>query len=164
MLPLHSPYTLAAAHPLHSCGAFLPLDVFGRSAAAPPVRAGQGARGGTLGATFRARRWSRGLEQREAARQIGVSVATYCGWETNRRRPDLRHVPAAIRFLGFDWRQFGPSLGDRIRHARTAAGMSIGELAAIFRVDPTTLRAWEVGVHVPTAHADLIARWLAARA
>ena len=53
-----------------------------------------------LGAAFRVRRWSRGLEQREAAAEIGVSIATYRGWETNRYEPDLRHVPAAIRFLG----------------------------------------------------------------
>jgi len=32
---------------------------------------------GTLGAAFRERRWSRGLEQWEAAEEIGVSVATY---------------------------------------------------------------------------------------
>jgi transcriptional regulator with XRE-family HTH domain len=66
----------------------------------------------TLAAAFRARRWSRGLEQREeAAAEIGVSVNIYCGWETNRGRPDLRHIPAAIRFLGFDWREPGTTLG-----------------------------------------------------
>jgi hypothetical protein len=31
---------------------------------------------GTLGAAFRTRRWGRGLEQREAAKEIGMSVAT----------------------------------------------------------------------------------------
>jgi DNA-binding transcriptional regulator YiaG len=119
---------------------------------------------GTLGAAFRERRWSRHLEQWQAAHEIGVSVDTYRAWETNRRRPELRHLPAAICFLGFDWRKAASSLSEQIRRARTAAGMSIRELAAIFRVDPATLRAWEVGVHAPTAHAaDLIVRWLDVR-
>lgn len=38
---------------------------------------------GTLGAAFRTRRWSRGLDQKQAAEEIGVSVKTYAGWETN---------------------------------------------------------------------------------
>jgi DNA-binding transcriptional regulator YiaG len=106
---------------------------------------------GTLGAALRVRRWSRGLEQMEAAQEIGVSVATYRGWETNRRQPDLRHIPAAILFLGFDWRERGASLGEAIRYARTAAALSIRELAAMLRVDPTTLRAWEAGLHKPSS-------------
>jgi DNA-binding transcriptional regulator YiaG len=90
------------------------------------------------------------MEQREMAAEIGVSAATYGGWETNRRRPNLRHVPAVIRFLGFDWREPDPSLGDRIRHARTAVGLSIRELAETLTTDPATVRGWEVGLHTPS--------------
>jgi transcriptional regulator with XRE-family HTH domain len=116
---------------------------------------------GTLGAAFRARRWSRGLEQWEAALEIGVSVNTYCAWETNRRQPDLRYIPPAIRFLGSDWREPGQSLGERIRHKRTAAGLSIRQLAALLGADATTVKSWEAGLHAPSARsAARIHNWL----
>jgi transcriptional regulator with XRE-family HTH domain len=105
----------------------------------------------TLGAAFRAQRWRRRLEQSEAAEEIGVSVATYRGWETNRRRPDLRHIPAAIQFLGFDWRERGGSLGERLRHARTVT----------LRVDPTTLGTWEAGLRTLSRKSAAAVRdWL----
>jgi DNA-binding transcriptional regulator YiaG len=104
----------------------------------------------TLGGKFRERRWQLGLEQHEAADKIGVSLAAYRSWETNRQKPDLRNVPAAIRFVGFDWRIQGASLGDQIRHARTAAGLSLRQLATQFGADPTTVREWEVGLHMPS--------------
>jgi transcriptional regulator with XRE-family HTH domain len=117
---------------------------------------------GTLGAAFRQRRWSRGLEQLQAASEIGVSAATYCAWETNRREPALRHLPTAIRFLGFDWRQPPTSIGAQIHQARTAAGLSIRELAVRLRADPTTVRGWEAGLHAPSRRSVVIINeWLA---
>lgn len=107
-------------------------------------------REGTLGAAFRARRWSRGLDQKAAAKEIGVTHATYCNWEVNRTEPDLRHMPAAIRFLGFDWRPKSMSLGARIRRIRTAAGLSIRTLAAIVGLDPSTLGECETGFREPS--------------
>jgi|ERR1051326_1059477 transcriptional regulator with XRE-family HTH domain len=115
----------------------------------------------TLGAAFRARRWSRGLGQREAAEEIGVSVDTYCNWEVNRREPDLRNIPAAIRFLGFDWRPQGASLGARVHRARTAAGLSITRLAALLGADPSTVGGWEAGRQVPSKRsAEKLEWWL----
>jgi transcriptional regulator with XRE-family HTH domain len=116
---------------------------------------------GTLGAAFRARRWARGLDQREAAEEIGVSKATYCNWEVNRSQPEVRLIPAAIRFLGFDWRPEGQTLGERIWCARTATGASIRELAVTLRVDPTTLRRWEARLsNVSEKSAAAIRDWL----
>jgi transcriptional regulator with XRE-family HTH domain len=117
---------------------------------------------GTLGAAFRERRWSRGLEQRDAAKEIGVSVATYCGWETNRRVPDVRNIPAAIRFLGHYWRPSGTGLGERIRRTRTAIGLSITELANLLHMDGSAVRGWEAGLHSPSKRsAEKIHAWLA---
>jgi transcriptional regulator with XRE-family HTH domain len=104
----------------------------------------------TLGAAFRTRRWSRGLDQKQAATEIGISVKTYAGWETNSREPDLRSIPAAIRFLGFDWRPQGVTLGARIRRARTATGLSLTELATFLKTDPATIGGWETGLHAPS--------------
>src|SRR3990170_6866938 len=105
---------------------------------------------GTLGAAFRVRRWSRGVDQKQAAQEIGVSVKTYCGWETNRSEPDLSNIPAAIRFLGFDWRPQSVILGERIRRARTAAGLSIKALAAVVGLDPSTVGECETGLRKPS--------------
>lgn len=131
--------TFATAQPLHSCGAFLSSGVF-RSAAA--IRRYERAKvpTGTLGAAFRERRWSRGLEQWEAAEEIGVSTATYRNWGVNRSVPALKHIPAAIQFLGFDWRETGESLGARIRHFRTTGGLSIRDFAAALELDPCGAR------------------------
>ena len=76
------------------------------SAPKPPIRRYERAEipAGTLGAAFRERRWALGLDQKEVACEIGVSVDTYRGWETNRTTPALIHLPAAIAFLGYDWR------------------------------------------------------------
>jgi len=105
---------------------------------------------GTLGAAFRERRWSRRLEQWQTAAEIGVSVATYRGWEVNRAAPTVKHLPGAIAFLGYDWRDADESFGNRLRHGRTAAGMSIKELAAVLRVDPSTIQKWETSLHIPS--------------
>ena len=117
---------------------------------------------GTLGAAFRAQRWSRFLDQKQAAEEIGVTVATYCNWEVNRAEPDLRNIPAAIWFLGFDWRPKGVTLGERIRRARTAAALSIRQLAALLGVDSSTLRQCERGLHKPSRRlAAKLDAWLA---
>lgn len=52
----------------------------------------------TLGVAFRARCWSRGFEEKQAAEEIGVSVDTYRVWEANPTTPGLRNIPAAIHF------------------------------------------------------------------
>ena len=117
---------------------------------------------GTLGAAFRERRWSRRLEQWQAAVEIGVSVATYRGWEVNRRVPTVKHLPGAIAFLGFDWRDSNDSFGGQIRMTRTRRGLSIREAASQIGIDPTTLRRWEVGDGLPSATLRrAIETWLA---
>lgn len=96
-----------------------------------------------------------------AAEEIGVSVKIYCGWETNRHEPDLRNIPAAIGFLGFDWRSHGASLGARIHYARTAAGLSIKQLATLLGADPSTVSGWEAGSHEPSARSQAkLEAWL----
>jgi len=122
---------------VHSCGAFLSSAFFRLPA-------------GTLGATFRERRWSRGLEQLQAAKEIGVSTATYRSWEVNHSVPALKYLPAAIAFLGYDWRPAPHSFGESLRFKRTSLGWSLRELALRARVDWTTIRAWECGKQRPT--------------
>lgn len=118
---------------------------------------------GTLGAAFRDRRWSLRLEQRETAAQLGVTVATYRNWEMNRSEPDLRHIPAAIRFLGFDWRKFGDRIGDQVWQARTAAGLSIKDLSRILDSDESAICKWEAGLSLPSRRSLSKIRWWLSR-
>jgi DNA-binding transcriptional regulator YiaG len=116
---------------------------------------------GTLGAAFRERRWIRELDQRAAAEEIGVSVATFRGWETNQTTPAVIHLPAAIAFLGYDWRNMDGTFSNRLRIARTAAGLTIRQLAGHLCVDPSTLQEWEANAHIPSRrHRVQIEDWL----
>jgi len=105
---------------------------------------------GTLGAAFRECRWSRGLEQWQAAAEIGVSVATYRNWEVNRSVPMVKHLPGAITFLGFDWRDSNGTFGARVRIARTQRGLSIRKAASLIGIDPTTMGRWEIDEGSPS--------------
>jgi DNA-binding XRE family transcriptional regulator len=57
--------------------------------------------------------------------------------------PELRFLPAILRFLGYDPRPAPATLGGQIRAAREAAGLSERELARRLGLDPGTLAAWE---------------------
>jgi transcriptional regulator with XRE-family HTH domain len=53
-------------------------------------------------------------------------------------------------------------LGDRLRLARTAHGLTIRQLADHLDVDPSTLRQWEANLHVPSdRHCAEVNKWLA---
>jgi len=108
---------------------------------------------GTLGAAFRTRRRTLGLEQREVAEKLGISHATYRGWEVNRSMPTLKNLPRAIAFLGYDWRATSNSFGESLRLKRTRRGWSLHDLARRACVDWTTIRAWERDERRPTSRA-----------
>jgi len=108
---------------------------------------------GTLGAAFRARRRTLGLQQREVAEQLGVSSATYRGWEANRTKPSLKHLPQAVAFLGYDWRATSTSFAESLRLKRTRLGWSLRDLARRAGVDLTTVRTWERDERRPTSRA-----------
>jgi DNA-binding XRE family transcriptional regulator len=80
----------------------------------------------------------------------------------NRSVPTVKHLPDAIAFLGFDWRDSSDSFGVQIRMTRTRRGLSIREAASELGIDPTTLRRWEVGDGLPSAALrGPIETWLA---
>ena len=56
----------------------------------------------TVGNRIRKRRLDLGLLQREVAAEIGVDASSVYNWENGRTEPELRHLPAIIRFLGYD--------------------------------------------------------------
>jgi transcriptional regulator with XRE-family HTH domain len=103
----------------------------------------------TLGDHLRRRRLSLKLLQRQVAKQLGVGKTSIYNWETNRTKPGLEHMPAIIRFLGYN--PIPPSDGwaDRLVQNRTALGLSQKEAAKQMGVDPCTLARWERGEREP---------------
>jgi DNA-binding transcriptional regulator YiaG len=111
----------------------------------------------TLGDHLRAVRLDRGLLQWEVARELRVSVESLLLWETNRRRPQVRLMARVVDFLGdCPWKP-ARHLGDVLRQAREALGLSQERFAARAAVDPATVCRWETqGRRLPAA----LARWL----
>ena len=152
--------TLPQPRQTHSCGALLPSGVLRPSTSRTALRTEEDSG-----------RHARSCLSRKA---VGSRSPATRGGQGDRRfrrnllrlgnqsgAPDLRNIPAAIRFLGQDWRPAGGGLGDRIRRTRTAAGLSISELARVLRLDESAVRGWEVGLHNPSRRsAEKIQEWL----
>jgi transcriptional regulator with XRE-family HTH domain len=102
----------------------------------------------TLAEHLKKRRLDRGLRQKDVARELGVNFRTYENWEQGKYEPEVRFLPAVIRFLGYDPSPAPVSLPDRIRAARRRQGISQRELARCLGLDPATVWAWEAGAVV----------------
>ncbi|MGD0156165.1 MAG: helix-turn-helix transcriptional regulator [Terracidiphilus sp.] len=118
----------------------------------------------TLGDHIRTRRLDLKLMQKQVADRIGVHQLTITNWERNATVPAIRHLPAIIRFLGYDPRPSANSIPDRLAAARRALGLSQRKMAAKLGVDPATLQGWEAGRRQPTGKSlDVIAGVLQVR-
>lgn len=98
-----------------------------------------------MGEHLKRRRLDLKILQQQVAEEIGCSKASLLNWERGRAEPELRFMPAIIRFLGCD--PTAPdstlSIGERLRAARRAQGLSQEALARLLGIDPTTVREWE---------------------
>jgi transcriptional regulator with XRE-family HTH domain len=105
----------------------------------------------TVGDHIRRRRLALELLQKDVADQIGVDKCSVFNWETNTVSPDLRCMPAIIRFLGYNPLPEAKGWGERIVRHRTSLGMTQGEAALKIGVDPGTLARWERGEREPAS-------------
>jgi transcriptional regulator with XRE-family HTH domain len=103
----------------------------------------------TVGDHIRKRRLGLKLLQREVAEQIGVDTTSVFNWEGNRSSPEIRYMPAIIRFLGYDPQPAVNTLGEQLVRQRTSLGLSQKEAAERIGVDPSTLAKWERGEREP---------------
>jgi transcriptional regulator with XRE-family HTH domain len=53
-----------------------------------------------VGEHLKRARLDRGIQQRDAASEIGCDPGTLLNWEKGRVAPDVRFWPAILRFLG----------------------------------------------------------------
>ncbi|MDR3500696.1 MAG: helix-turn-helix transcriptional regulator [Parvibaculum sp.] len=95
------------------------------------------------------RRKTLGLLQKEAANLIGVGAFTYLNWEKNKTEPEVRYIPAIIRFLSYDPFPEPQTLGEQIVRAREGQGISRKRLASRLAVDEGVLAKWERDVTRP---------------
>jgi DNA-binding transcriptional regulator YiaG len=90
-----------------------------------------------------------GLLQRDVARQLAVNVATIHCWERGTKHPMDRHLPAVIRFLGYDPLPEPIGLGEKLQAWRRRRGLSAKAAARRLGVDEGTLSRWERGIWKP---------------
>jgi transcriptional regulator with XRE-family HTH domain len=103
----------------------------------------------TVGDHIRLRRLGLKMLQREVAEQLGVCEPSVFTWEANTVSPEIRSMPAIIRFLGYNPLPAADTLGGRIVRHRTSLGMTREEAAKRLGVAPGTLARWERGEREP---------------
>lgn len=89
------------------------------------------------------------MQQRDLAKQLGLSVAGLCNWECNSTKPEIRYMPAIIDFLGYNPVAPATSIGEQLVQRRSAHGLTQRSAAERLGVDPGTLAKWERGEKRP---------------
>jgi transcriptional regulator with XRE-family HTH domain len=105
----------------------------------------------TVGDHIRRKRLDLKMLQREVAERIGVGETSVFTWEANASQPDLKYMPAVIRFLGYNPLPPATGWGGRLGRHRTSLGMTREEAAKRLGVDPGTLAKWERGESEPAS-------------
>lgn len=103
----------------------------------------------TVGDHVRLRRRVLDINQREAAKIIGVCRDALARWEVEPREPDRRNMPSIIRFLGYDPQPPAQTFGDIIRRTRRSLGLNQPGIAKALGVPTASLRPWERGLCEP---------------
>jgi transcriptional regulator with XRE-family HTH domain len=105
----------------------------------------------TVGDHIRKRRLGLKLLQREATERMGVCETSIFNWKSNKGTPEIRFMPAIIRFLGFNPLPEAATLAEQLVRRRTALGKSQKESALKLGVDAGTLATWERGEREPNS-------------
>ena len=87
--------------------------------------------------------------RRTVGERIGVDTTSVFNWEANTVSPDIRCMPAIIRFLGYNPLPAAKGWGERLVRQRTSLGLSQKEAALKLGVDSGTLARWEQGKTEP---------------
>jgi DNA-binding transcriptional regulator YiaG len=90
------------------------------------------------------------MHQKDVAKQIEVDTTSVHNWEGNLSKPEIRYMPAIIRFVGYSPLPEAKSWADRLVQGRTALGFSQKEAARRLDADQGTLARWERGEREPT--------------
>ena len=91
----------------------------------------------------------RKLLQKDVANEIGVVPEPIGHWESNQTEPPVHHMPAIIRFLGYEPWPTPTTLTERMRVYRYRTGLSITEAANRLGVDESSWGLWERTGEIP---------------
>lgn len=99
---------------------------------------------------IRRRRQNLRLYQRQLAEIIDVTESTIYNWERG-VEPELRFIPAIIRFLGYNPLPMPPADDplEQLRHYKTTNGMDFYRLGKAMSKDHEQLADWLSGRHKP---------------
>jgi site-specific DNA recombinase len=115
----------------------------------------------TVGDHIRKRRLGLKMLQKDVAEQLGVDKTSVFNWEANTANPEVRYMPAIIRFLGYNPLPDADGWGERLVRHRTTLGMTQKDAAARLGVDQGTLARWERDARKPEgAFLDRVKRFL----
>jgi transcriptional regulator with XRE-family HTH domain len=104
----------------------------------------------TWGDHLRKKRLDAKLYQKEVANRLGADESSVFNWETNNASPSIIFLPRIIEFLGYmPYEPEKKSIGEKIRIAREALGLTQGQLAKAIQIDKTTLWGWEISRRQP---------------
>lgn len=116
----------------------------------------------TFGEHILKRRLFLNLTQVEVARQFNVSSFTVCNWEKGKIVPQIIHMPALVKFLGYDPTSAIPNtIAEQLLFKRREFGWTQKMAARNLDVDPCTWSSWECGGTIMThKHRRLVASFL----
>lgn len=104
----------------------------------------------TLGAKLRNRRLEKGWLQKDVAEFMGVDECTIYLWENTLSEPRVIFYPKIIEFLqNFPFEIDRSTFGGMITFYRYSNGITPKEFGQIISADPSTVRDWENGQHLP---------------
>jgi site-specific DNA recombinase len=103
----------------------------------------------TVGDHIRRKRLALKMHQKDVAEQLGVDKTSVFNWEANTSTPEIRYIPAIIRFLGYSPLARANSLAEQLILRRTTLGMTQKDAARELAVDHGTLAKWEQGKREP---------------
>ena len=103
----------------------------------------------TIGDHVRKARLDRGLSQKSIAGIIGVNECSINNWENNNTEPEIRYLPAIIRFLGYNPRPEPEDTLERLAWYKWSMGMNYERLGKEVGIHQEQLQDWLSGKRNP---------------
>jgi transcriptional regulator with XRE-family HTH domain len=103
----------------------------------------------TLGEHIRKARQDRGLYHKDVANAVGVSICSVNNWVNGHGEPEIRFVPAIIKFLGYNPRPIPTGTLEKLAWYKWSQGLNYEDLGKRMQIHPEQLQAWLIGRQKP---------------
>lgn len=103
----------------------------------------------SIGKHIRKARLDRELLQKHVAENIGVTACSINNWELNHGEPEVRYMPAIIKFLGYVPFECPDDTLGKLAYYKRVNGYSFERLGEAMGKDPEQLMDWLNGKHKP---------------